>query len=333
MSQDAARQPEEPQEQPEDTSSQAAEEERPDAGQPAGKLPEETLEKLRQRAAEAQVRSGSGAAPAGRRAAVPSDRFDRFTDRAKKVLVLAQEEAQRFNHNYIGTEHLLLGLVRESEGIAAKVLTDVGIKLDEARAAVEFIIGRGDRMVIGDISLTPRSKKVIELAADEARRLNHNYVGTEHLLLGLVREGEGIAAGVLESLGANLQHVRRSVLRVLAQAPQSPEPMPTKDNVVSCRVADADLAAIDMLVEAGIRGTRSEAAQWLIHAGITAHKDLFAKVAGTVDEIRRLRDEARQAAWQVAGDAESLLNTTPSQEPRPAGGRAGGAAGAAHPEG
>ena len=133
-----------------------------------------------------------------------SDRFDKFTERAKKVLVLAQEEAQRFNHNYIGTEHLLLGLVREGEGIAAKVLSNLGVELNKVRSAVEFIIGRGDRMVIGDISLTPRAKKVIELSVEEARRLNHNHIGTEHLLLGLVREGEGIAAGVLESRWASI---------------------------------------------------------------------------------------------------------------------------------
>jgi ATP-dependent Clp protease ATP-binding subunit ClpC len=146
-----------------------------------------------------------------------SDRFDKFTERAKKVLVLAQEEAQRFNHNYIGTEHLLLGLVREGEGIAAKVLSNLGVELNKVRSAVEFIIGRGDRMVIGDISLTPRAKKVIELAVEEARRLNHNYIGTEHLLLGLVREGEGIAAGVLESLGVNLEKVRTQVIQVVSQ--------------------------------------------------------------------------------------------------------------------
>jgi ATP-dependent Clp protease ATP-binding subunit ClpC len=147
-----------------------------------------------------------------------SDRFDKFTERAKKVLVLAQEEAQRFNHNYIGTEHLLLGLVREGEGIAAKVLGNLGVELNKVRSAVEFIIGRGDRMVIGDISLTPRAKKVIELAVEEARRLNHNYIGTEHLLLGLVREGEGIAAGVLESLGVNLEKVRTQVITVVSQS-------------------------------------------------------------------------------------------------------------------
>jgi ATP-dependent Clp protease ATP-binding subunit ClpA len=146
------------------------------------------------------------------------DRFDKFTERARKVLSLAQEEAQRFQHNYIGTEHLLLGLVREGEGVAAKVLSNLGVELNKVRSAVEFIIGRGDRIVLGEIGLTPRAKKVIELAVDEARRLNHHYIGTEHLLLGLVREGEGIAGGVLKSLGVDLENVRTQTIQVLSQA-------------------------------------------------------------------------------------------------------------------
>ncbi len=135
---------------------------------------------------------------------------------------LAQEEAQRFQHNYIGTEHLLLGLVREGEGVAAKVLEDLGVELIQVRSAVESVIGRGDRIVLGEIGLTPRAKKVIELAVDEARRLNHRYIGTEHLLLGLIREGEGIAAGVLESLGLNLEKVRRQTVTVLSQLNKAP---------------------------------------------------------------------------------------------------------------
>jgi ATP-dependent Clp protease ATP-binding subunit ClpC len=147
-----------------------------------------------------------------------NDKFEKFTERARKVLSLAQDEAQRFNHNYIGTEHLLLGLVREGDGVAAKVLANLGVELNKVRSAVEFIIGRGDRIVLGEIGLTPRAKKVIELAVDEARRLNHHYIGTEHLLLGLVREGEGIAAGVLESLGVNLEKVRSQTIQVLSQS-------------------------------------------------------------------------------------------------------------------
>jgi ATP-dependent Clp protease ATP-binding subunit ClpC len=149
------------------------------------------------------------------------DRYDKFTERARKVLSLAQEEAQRFQHPYIDTEHLLLGLVREGEGVAAKVLSNLGVDLTKVRSTVEFMIGRGERIVLGEIPLTPGAKKVIELAVDEARRLNHHSVGTEHLLLGLVREGEGIAAGVLESLGVNLEKVRTQTIQVLNQQKNS----------------------------------------------------------------------------------------------------------------
>ncbi len=151
-----------------------------------------------------------------------NNRFDKFTARARKVITLAQEEAVRFNHNYIGTEHLLLGLLREGEGVAAKVLVEMGVELNRVRSAVEFIIGRGDRMIVGEIGLTPRAEKVIELAVDEARRLGHHYIGTEHLLLGLLREGEGVAAKVLDSFGVNLEKVRTQTIQVLSQSGGTP---------------------------------------------------------------------------------------------------------------
>ena len=153
-----------------------------------------------------------------------SSRFEKFTERARKVLSLSQEEAQRFNHNYIGTEHILLGLVREGEGVAAKVLANLGVDLEKVRSAVEYIIGRGEKSVGQDIGLTPRAKRVIELAVDEARRLNHNYIGTEHLLLGLLREEEGVAAGVLESLGVSLDKVRAETVRLLNQSVSQGQP-------------------------------------------------------------------------------------------------------------
>jgi ATP-dependent Clp protease ATP-binding subunit ClpA len=143
------------------------------------------------------------------------NRFDKFSERARKVLALSQEEAQRFQHNYIGTEHLLLGLVRGSEGVAAQVLANLDVQLDKVRSAVEYTIERGERIILGEIGLTPRAKKVIELAVDEARMLDQHYIGTEHLLLGLVREGEGIAAGVLDSMGVTLSRVREETLKVL----------------------------------------------------------------------------------------------------------------------
>ncbi|MDA0264087.1 MAG: ATP-dependent Clp protease ATP-binding subunit [Chloroflexi bacterium] len=165
-------------------------------------------------------------------------RFEKFSERARRVLSLAQEEAQRFNHNYIGTEHILLGLVRETEGVAARVLSSLSVDLSKVRSAVEFIIGRGEKPAQGEIGLTPRAKKVVELAVDEARRMNHTYIGTEHLLIGLLREGEGVAAGVLESLGVTLDKVRAETHRILnhtsgtgAQAGRTTSKTPTLDQL------------------------------------------------------------------------------------------------------
>ncbi len=165
-------------------------------------------------------------------------RFEKFSERARRVLSLAQEEAQRFNHNYIGTEHILLGLVRETEGVAARVLSSLAVDLSKVRSAVEFIIGRGEKPAQGEIGLTPRAKKVVELAVDEARRMNHTYIGTEHLLIGLLREGEGVAAGVLESLGVTLDKVRAETHRILSssqgsssQSSRSSTRTPTLDNL------------------------------------------------------------------------------------------------------
>ena len=146
-----------------------------------------------------------------------ASRFEKFSERARRVLSLAQEEAQRFNHNYIGTEHILLGLARETDSTAAKILEGLGVELGKVSAAVEFIIGKGETTASGEIGLTPRAKKVIELAVDEARRLNHHYIGTEHLLIGLMREGEGVAAGVMESFGLTLDKVRGETTSVLSR--------------------------------------------------------------------------------------------------------------------
>jgi methylenetetrahydrofolate dehydrogenase (NADP+)/methenyltetrahydrofolate cyclohydrolase len=146
-----------------------------------------------------------------------ADRFDKFTERARRVLTLAQEEALRFNHNYIGTEHFLLGLIREDEGVGAKALRDLGLELKDIRSRVEAVVGYGDRAVTREIGLTPRTKKVIELAVDEARRLGHSYIGTEHILLGLLREGEGIAAEVLRECGVSAEEGRAEVVRILSR--------------------------------------------------------------------------------------------------------------------
>src|SRR5680860_1468671 len=142
--------------------------------------------------------------------------FERFTDRARRVVVLAQEEARMLNHNYIGTEHILLGLIHEGEGVAAKALESMNISLESVRNQVTEIIGRGQTAPAGHIPFTPRAKKVLELSLREALQLGHNYIGTEHILLGLIREGEGVAAQVLKKLGADLNRVRQQVIQLLS---------------------------------------------------------------------------------------------------------------------
>jgi ATP-dependent Clp protease ATP-binding subunit ClpA len=149
--------------------------------------------------------------------------FERFTDRSRRVVVLAGEEARMLNHNYIGTEHILLGLIHEGEGVAAKALESLGIGLEAVRQQVEAIIGQGQQAPSGHIPFTPRTKKVLELALREATQLGHNYIGTEHILLGLIRESEGVAAQVLVRLGADLHRVRRQVI-LLIHGYQGKEP-------------------------------------------------------------------------------------------------------------
>ena len=145
--------------------------------------------------------------------------FDRFTERARKVIILAKEEAKRFNHDYIGTEHILLGLIKEGESVAAAVLQNLGLSLDTIRLEIEKLVQFGPSTVVsGDIPFTPKAKKVIELALDEARRLGHNYIGTEHLLLGLIKEGEGVASHVLMNIGLDLNKVRAEVIKLLGSA-------------------------------------------------------------------------------------------------------------------
>ena len=154
--------------------------------------------------------------------------FERFTDRARRVVVLAQEEARMLSHNYIGTEHILLGLIHEGEGVAAKALESLGISLEAVRAQVEEIIGQGQQAPSGHIPFTPRAKKVLELSLREALQLGHNYIGTEHILLGLIREGEGVAAQVLVKLGADLNRVRQQVIQLLSgyQGKETARPAP-----------------------------------------------------------------------------------------------------------
>ena len=183
-----------------------------------------------------------------------ASRFDKFSERARRVLSLAQEEAQRLNHNYIGTEHILLGLVKEEEGVAARVLTAMGVSLPKMKQAVEYVIGPGEKGGSTGTGLTTRAKRVIELAIDEARQLGHNYIGTEHLLLGLLRENDGVAAGVLDSFNINLERARAEITRFLSQnasrsrASKVASKTPTLDQVSRDLTADARSGKLDPVI-------------------------------------------------------------------------------------
>jgi ATP-dependent Clp protease ATP-binding subunit ClpC len=191
--------------------------------------------------------------------------FERFTDRARRVVVLAQEEARILNHNYIGTEHLLLGILHEEDGIGARALTAVGISLPRARAEVEELIGHGKSSPTGHIPFTPRSKKVLELSLREALKLNHNHVGSEHLLLGLLSEGEGVGAQALVKLGAPLPAVRQKVLELVGGAgsgiedagyrPAPAEPAVDGPRCPGCRSQLAATLVCRMVTAQGEQGT------------------------------------------------------------------------------
>ena len=152
--------------------------------------------------------------------------FERFTERARQVVVLAQDEARALKHNYIGTEHILLGLLREEEGLAARVLESLDITVEEVRAQVARIVGQGDEVTTGQIPFTPRAKKVLELALREALSLGHNYIGTEHILLGLVRENEGVAARILLDFDADAEKIRNEIIRMLSGPGRRPQTGP-----------------------------------------------------------------------------------------------------------
>jgi ATP-dependent Clp protease ATP-binding subunit ClpA len=228
-----------------------------------------------------------------------------FTENARRALAFAQEEARRFNHNYIGTEHILLGVTRVTRGRAARVLLQLGVDTERVRGAIEFIIGRGETMHTGEIGLTPRAKTVIELAVDEARRMGNQHIGTEHLLLGLLREGEGIAAGVLESLGVHLERLRDIVLARTREARGPVERLrqaidASQNVALTLNQTEEDI--VDTMVDAGAAQTRDEAVRWLFRAGIDANTALLDSLRETVAEIRRLQDDART---RLEGDESS----------------------------
>jgi ATP-dependent Clp protease ATP-binding subunit ClpA len=245
--------------------------------------------------------------------------FERFTDRARQTVVLAQEEARRLDHNYIGTEHLLLGMLRDADNVAARALRGLGIALEMVRTDVEQIVGRGDESPGGHIPFTPRAKKVLELSLREALQLGHNYIGTEHILLGLVREGDGLAAQVLVKRGATLPRVRKAVLDEVGRAGSerlAPHGRPRRTPAAVQVVAAADELAgssptgTHHLLEALARSEDSLGAKVLAELGLDA--DALATkidelgVEGTSD-VTPEEVAARQMEMRVEGQAVHLV--------------------------
>jgi ATP-dependent Clp protease ATP-binding subunit ClpA len=243
--------------------------------------------------------------------------FERFTDRARRVVVLAQEEARLLNHNYIGTEHILLGLIQEADGIAAKTLFQLGISAEAVRSRVEAIIGEGGGAPSGHIPFTPRSKKVLELSLREALTLGHNYIGTEHILLGLIREGEGVGAQVLVNLGADLSRVRHAVIqqlsgfrgrppggRVTPLMPSRETPAVAKAGVEARRLAGSSPVGSHHYLLAFLQEHDSVAAKALESMGVTAEslQERVAAIepAGTSDETPE-QAGARRVGLRVEG--------------------------------
>jgi hypothetical protein len=239
--------------------------------------------------------------------------FERFTDRARRVVVLAQEEARILSHNYIGTEHLLLGLIHEGEGVAARALESLEISLEAVREQVEEIIGRGQQAPSGHIPFTPRAKKVLELSLREALQLGHDYIGTEHILLGLIREGEGVAAQVLVRLGADLMRVRRQVIQLLhgsrGEQPERAHPAPRERALLSEVVAriktiDSRLSAAEQRVGAGPdTGDLDQQIEQVQHdRQAAADAQEYEEAASLRDRERELLadKDSRQQQWAAA---------------------------------
>jgi hypothetical protein len=240
--------------------------------------------------------------PGRKRPARPKDPFARFTDRARRATVAAQEEARLLNHNYVGTEHLLLGLLREG-GVAAKALASLGISLQAVRAQVEEIIGQGSVGPTGHIPFTPRAKKVMEISLREALQLGHNYIGTEHILLGLSREGEGVAAQVLVKLGARHARLRKQVLRLLdgtpreeREPPSSPAgPLPSHTGTAaSLAYYDQQLADVRRAKDAAIAAQEFDTAAALR----VAEKQLL---------DRRAQREQVEQMWTAGADLDTVV--------------------------
>lgn len=213
------------------------------------------------------------------------------------AIAFAREEAVALNHNYIGTEHLLLGVMRETDGAGGKTLATLGIGPGQTREAIRAAIGGGEAPVTGEIGMTPRAREAVKAALKEARRARSPSAGTDHLLSSLLRRDEGMAAIVLTKLGVSPDRVRAALVSEGAAPPEDGGP---RSNVVMCRLDDASLGALDTLIEAGIRSTRSDAASWLIRSGIEANEGLFSTIEGTVAQIRKLREDAKALAERAA---------------------------------
>src|SRR3972149_5095999 len=219
--------------------------------------------------------------------------FERFTERARRVIILAQEEAKRLNHSAVGTEHILLGIIREGEGVASKVLESLNISPDRVRAEIESAIGRGERTPYEEVAFPPRAKKVLELALDEARRLGHNYIGTEHLLLGLIREGEGVAARVLEAMGADLERVRAQVVYLLGE-----------EGTTSYSKQSSKTPTLDEFGRDLTKTARGDVPEVLRNKRVV-QLDLAALVAGTKyrgefeERMKKVMEEIRKAQGEV----------------------------------
>jgi ATP-dependent Clp protease ATP-binding subunit ClpC len=257
--------------------------------------------------------------------------FERFTDRARRVVILAQEEARVLSHDYIGTEHILLGLIGEGEGVAVRALESLGISFEVVRQQVEEIIGEGEHAPVGHIPFTPRAKRVLELSLRESLQLGHNYIGTEHILLGLIREGEGVAARVLVTLGADLNRVRQQVIQLHdglrgaereGWATAVPERGPPPEIAARLDAIDSRLSAVEQRAGTGPDTTeldqQIEQAQRGRHAAIDAQeyeraaslrdreKDLLAQKAthqqqwaATHPDLPALADKLRQLSDEI----------------------------------
>jgi ATP-dependent Clp protease ATP-binding subunit ClpA len=226
--------------------------------------------------------------------------FERFTDRARRVVVLAQEEARLLNHNYIGTEHILLGLIHEGEGVAATSLESLGISLEAVRGQVEEIIGQGQSAPTGHIPFTPRAKKVLELSLREAKQLGHNSIGTEHILLGLVREGEGVAAQVLVELGADLSRVRQQVIQVMSGY---------AGGTVAAEQAEARTRLVRMTVPEDLRQAEVKLAHVRRAKEAAIEAEDFEQAAALRNQERELlaRVAERERAWTAGVDLEAVV--------------------------